>query len=203
MSLYGRLVLPRLINAAMTSEEITRLRGNVVPRASGVVLEIGIGSGLNLPFYTPAVTKLYGVDPSAELLQMARGKTAQVRFPVEFLHQETSRLPLSDESVDSIVVTWSLCSIADPQSALREGRRVLKPGGALIFAEHGLSPDAGVEKWQNRLTPIWRRVAGGCHLNRRIDEVIRSAGFTTKELRTGYVPGPRLLTYMYEGWAAK
>ena len=187
----------------MGVEEITRLRGKVIPRASGVVLELGIGSGLNLPFYPTAVTKLYGVDPSAELLDMARRKTARLPFPVEFLNQEANPIPLADESVDTVVVTWSLCSIDDPKSALVEARRVLKPAGSLIFVEHGLSPDAGVQRWQNRLTPIWRRVAGGCHLNRRIDEVIRSAGFTTKELRAGYVPGPKPLTYMYEGCAGK
>lgn len=203
MTLYRHLVLPRLINAAMTVEEMTRLRRKVIPRAAGVVLEIGVGSGLNLPFYAPAVTKVYGVDPSAELLEMARRKTARLPFPVEFLNQKANPIPLAGESVDTVVVTWSLCSIDDPKSALVEARRVLKPAGTLMFVEHGLSPDAGVQKWQNRLTPIWRRVAGGCHLNRRIDEVIRSAGFTTQELRTGYVPGPKALTYMYEGCAGK
>jgi ubiquinone/menaquinone biosynthesis C-methylase UbiE len=203
MTVYHHFVLPRLINAAMASEEITRLRSSVIPRASGVVLELGIGSGLNLPFYDPAVTKVYGIDPSAELLHMARRKNARLPFPVEFLHQEADPIPLADESVDTVVVTWSLCSIDDPQAALAEARRVLKSAGALIFVEHGLSPDAGVQKWQNRLTPIWRRIAGGCHLNRRIDDVIQSAGFTMKELRTGYIPGPRLGTYMYEGRAGK
>ena len=203
MTLYRHLVLPRLINAAMGVEEMTRLRGKVIPRASGVVLEIGVGSGLNLPFYAPAVTRLYGVDPSAELLAMARRKNARLPFPVEFLNQEANPIPLADESVDTVVVTWSLCSIVDPKSALVEARRVLKPAGTLIFVEHGLSPDDAVQKWQNRLTPIWRRVAGGCHLNRRIDDVIRSAGFATHELRTGYVPGPKPLTYMYEGCARK
>jgi len=187
----------------MGVEEITRLRRKVIPRASGVVLEMGVGSGLNLPLYTSAVTKLYALDPSRELIAMATPRAARLPFPVEFLNQDAHPIPLADESVDTVVVTWSLCSIDDPESALVETRRVLKPAGTLIFVEHGLSPDAAVQKWQNRLTPIWRRVAGGCHLNRRIDEVIRSAGFTTQELRTGYVPGPKPLTYMYEGCAGK
>lgn len=203
MGWYSRFILPRLIDAAMNVEEITRLRKHVIPAARGVVLEIGIGSGLNLPFYSPAVTKLYGVDPSAELLAMARPRAASSPFPVELLHQKADRLPLADESVDSAVVTWSLCSIDDPESTLREVRRVLKPGGALAFVEHGLSPDVGVRTWQNRLTPLWRHVAGGCHLNRKMDDVVRSAGFSMTALHEGYVPGPKPMTYMYEGQAVK
>ena len=201
MSFYSRHVLPRLIDAAMRSDDITRIRQRIVPGASGVVLEIGVGSGLNLPFYAPAVTRLYGVDPSAELLAMARPKTAALRFPVEFLHQEADHLALPDAAIDSIVMTWSLCSMRDPVPALREMRRVLKPGGSFIFVEHGLSPDAGVRTWQNRFTPVWRRLAGGCHLNRKMDDLIRSCGFTMSELSTGYLPGPKVATYMYDGRA--
>lgn len=201
MSFYSRHVLPRLIDGAMRRDDITRVRQRIVPGASGVVLEIGVGSGLNLQFYAPAVTRLYGVDPSAELLAMARPKTAALRFPVEFLHQEADHLPLPDAAIDSIVMTWSLCSMRDPVPALREMRRVLKPGGSFIFVEHGLSPDAGVRTWQNRFTPVWRRLAGGCHLNRKMDDLIRSCGFTMSELSTGYLPGPRVATYMYEGRA--
>ena len=130
---------------------------------------------------------------------MARPKAKRLSFPVEFLQQEANRLPLGDRSVDTAVMTWSLCSIDDPAAALREVRRVLKPGGALIFVEHGLSPDAGVRRWQNRLTPIWRHVAGGCHLNRKVDDLIREAGFEMMEISAGYMPGPRVGTYMYQG----
>jgi SAM-dependent methyltransferase len=200
-NLYNRCVLPGLINFAMMRGEATRLRAAYVPAASGAVLEIGIGSGLNLPFYTAAVTRLYGVDPSAELLAMARKKTATAPFPVELFNQDADRIPLADASVDTVVVTWSLCSIADPVAALSEMRRVLKPAGTLIFVEHGLAPDASVRKWQNRLTPFWRRFTGGCHLNRKMDDLVRGAGFTIADLRTEYVPGPRPLTYMYEGQA--
>ena len=200
---YAHRVLPWLINCAMRHEQATRLRRANVPPARGVVLEVGVGSGLNLPMYTTAVTRLYGVDPSAELLAMARAKARDVPFPVEFFNQDACRLPLASESVDTVVVTWSLCSIDNPAEALGEMRRVLKPDGTLIFVEHGLSPDAGIRKWQDRLTPLWRRVAGGCHLNRKMDDLVRDAGFTLVDVRTGYVPGPRAFTFMYEGRAIR
>ena len=187
----------------MTQGEATRLRAAHVPAAHGVVLEVGIGSGLNLPFYTRDVTRLYGIDPSKELLAMAKENAAAVRFPVELFNQEAERIPLAAAAVDTVVVTWALCSIANPAQALGEMRRVLKPSGTLIFVEHGLSTDARVGKWQNRLTPIWRRFTGGCHLNRKMDDLVRAAGFTIDELRTEYVPGPRAMTFMYEGRARK
>jgi ubiquinone/menaquinone biosynthesis C-methylase UbiE len=198
---YNRRVLPVLINFAMTREEAMRLRAAHVPAARGVVLEVGIGSGLNVPFYTSAVTHLYGVDPSAELLAMARKKATAAPFPVELFNQAADRIPLADESVDTVVVTWSLCSIGDPAAALREMRRVLKPDGALIFVEHGLAPDAGVRKWQNRLTPLWRPLTGGCHLNRKMDDLVRGAGFSITDLRVEYAPGPRMFSYTYQGHA--
>ena len=187
----------------MAQDELTRLRARHVPVARGVVLEVGVGSGLNLPFYTDAVTRFYGIDRSAELLVMARGRAAATPFPAELLLQDAAHLPLADAYVDTVVVTWSLCSIADTTAALGEMRRVLKPGGAVIFIEHGLSPDSGVRKWQNRLTPVWRRLAGGCHLNRKADDLFRAAGFTIEMLRTEYLSGPRPLTFMYEGRARK
>lgn len=202
-NLYDRVVLPKLINFAMTQDEATRLRAAHVPAARGVVLEVGIGSGLNIPFYTSAVTRLHGVDPSAELLAMATEKVVEAPFPVDLVNCGADRIPLPDASVDTVVVTWSLCSIANVAGALRDMGRVLKPDGTLIFVEHGLSPDAGIRKWQDRLTPFWRRCAGGCHLNRKIDDLVRDAGFTIARLRTEYVPGPRALTFMYEGCAKK
>ncbi len=201
MGIYDRYLLPRLIDFAMSRDDVRRLRAASIPRAKGVVLEVGMGSGLNLPFYTNAVTKLWGIDPSAELLAMARRRAAAVPFPVELHQQGAERVWCADGSVDTVVVTWSLCSVASPALVLREIRRVLRPGGTFIFVEHGLAPDAGVRKWQNRLTPVWSRVAGGCHLNRPIAGMIRDAGFAMADLRTGYVPGPRPMTFMYEGTA--
>lgn len=187
----------------MTRGEVAHLRAAHVPAARGVVLEIGIGSGLNLPFYTNAVTRLYGVDPSEALLARARKRAAAAPFPVVLINGDADRIPLGGASIDTVVVTWSLCSIAKPANALREMRRVLKPSGTLIFVEHGLSDDVRVRKWQNRLTPFWRRFTGGCHLNRKMDDLVRAAGFTIAELRTEYVPGPRPMTFMYEGRARK
>ncbi|HET9466973.1 MAG TPA: class I SAM-dependent methyltransferase [Vicinamibacterales bacterium] len=196
-------MLPKLIHFAMSRDDAARLRGAHVPAARGEVLEVGIGSGLNIPFYTGAVTKLYGIDPSAELLARAAETAAKAPFPVELFNSSAEHIPLPDESVDTVVVTWSLCSIPNAPAALREMRRVLKPDGSLIFIEHGLSPDPAVEKWQNRLTPFWRPWTGGCHLNRKIDALVRDAGFTIADLRTEYVPGPRALTFMYEGRGRK
>jgi ubiquinone/menaquinone biosynthesis C-methylase UbiE len=202
-NLYNHYILPRLIHYAMKRDEVTRLRAANVPAARGVVLDVGIGSGLNLPFYTRDVAKLYGVDRSRELLALASKAAAAVPFPVELLNEDADRLSLANASVDTAVITWSLCSIANTTGALSEVGRVLKPGGVLIFVEHGLSPDAGVGKWQNRLTPYWRQFAGGCHLNRKTDDLVRDAGFTIESLRTGYLAGPRALTFMYEGRAVR
>lgn len=203
LNFYNRRVLPALIDFAMTRAEATRLRAANVSAARGMVLEVGIGSGLNLPFYTSAVTHVVGIDPSAELLALARARTPGASFPIELVHGSAERISRADASVDTVVVTWSLCSIANPRAALGEMWRVLKPGGTLIFVEHGLSPDGGVRKWQNLLTPLWRPFTGGCHLNRHMDRLVRDAGFTITELRTGYVPGPCAFTFMYEGVAQK
>jgi ubiquinone/menaquinone biosynthesis C-methylase UbiE len=200
---YNRRVLPRLIHFAMSRADVARLRAAHVPAARGVVLEVGIGSGLNLPFYSSAVTRVCGVDRSPELLAMARERAVAARVAVDLLTADAERLPLADMSIDTVVVTWSLCSIASATAALREMRRVLKPEGALIFVEHGLSPDPGIGKWQNRLTPFWRRCAGGCRLNRKMDDLVREAGFTIVDLRAEYVPGPRALAFMYEGRAVR
>jgi ubiquinone/menaquinone biosynthesis C-methylase UbiE len=201
MDLYRRFFLPRLIHYAMARDRVAHLRAASIPSARGAVLEIGIGSGLNLPYYTGDVVRLYGVDPSRELLAMARARVERAPFPVELIERGAERLPLPDASIDTAVTTWTLCSIGDPSAALGEIRRVLRPSAALIFVEHGLSPDAAVQKWQNRVTPAWRHVAGGCHLNRRVDRLIVEAGFEISELQTNYLPGPRMMTFVYAGRA--
>jgi ubiquinone/menaquinone biosynthesis C-methylase UbiE len=165
------------------------------------VIEAGIGSGLNLPFCTDAVKRLYGVDPSSELLEMARPKAGRVPFPVEFLNQSEEQIPLADHTADTVVLTWSLCSIRDASAALWDLRRVLKPDGTLIFVEPGLAPDPRVQTWQNRINPTWRRMVGGCNVNRKIDDLLRSAGFSITAMQTTCLSGPRPLTYTYQGLA--
>ena len=202
MGLYTKCVLPRFIDLAMRNKDTTRLRSEWVPRACGDVLEIGIGSGLNLGFYSSQVRHVCGVDPSAELQQMARKRVVEHGANVEFLQQSAEEaLPLPDESIDTVVMTWTLCSIPDPQKALHQIRRVLKPTGKLIFIEHGRSPDLGVAAWQDRLNPVWKRIGGGCNLNRKIDALLSTAGLQIEEMRTSYLPGPRPMTYTYQGSA--
>jgi len=199
MGLYARYVWPRILDFVMSDKTVAKERSKVIPAAKDTVLEVGIGSGLNLPFYRAEVKQLYGVDPSAGLLEMARERARQVPFPVELREHSAERLPFADESMDTVVVTWALCSIPEPERALREMKRVLKREGQLLFVEHGRSADPGVERWQNRLNPIWRRVSGGCNMNRKIDELVTGAGFKLAELQTMYLPGPRLMTYTYRG----
>jgi ubiquinone/menaquinone biosynthesis C-methylase UbiE len=204
MSCYAKYVLPRIIDLAMRNKEIARLRKAWIPQACGNVLEVGIGSGLNLAFYSSQVQRVYGVDPSVELQRIARKRMVTESLNIDFLLQSAEEeLPLLNASIDTAVVTWTLCSIGSPAKALSEVRRVLKPDGRLIFLEHGRAPDAGVVVWQDRLTPVWKRIGGGCHLNRPIDEIITQAGFHIPELKTCYLPGPRPLTYMYQGIATQ
>ena len=202
MGLYTKYVLPTLIDLTMRNRETTRLRAEWLPRARGNVLEVGIGSGLNLPFYTSDVQRVLGVDPSAELQNMARKRSATLALNVDFALQSAEcPLPIDDTSIDTVVVTWTLCSISKPLQALSEMKRVLKNDGSLLFLEHGRSPDPRVVRWQDRLTPLWKRISGGCHLNRRIDELIEQAGFHIAEIEAAYLPGPRPMTYTYKGRA--
>jgi ubiquinone/menaquinone biosynthesis C-methylase UbiE len=202
MSFYGKYVVPRMINLCMKNPDMTRIRAELIPRARGVVLELGIGSGHNLPFYSADASRVYGVDPSLEGLKIARKRVEASPVPVELFPQSAEEpLPLADQSVDTAVITWSLCSIPDPLSALRQVRRVLRPSGQLLFVEHGLAPDEGVRTWQHRINPIWSRIAGGCNVNRQIAELIRTAGFELTDLKTAYLPGPRPMTYTYQGSA--
>jgi ubiquinone/menaquinone biosynthesis C-methylase UbiE len=201
MGVYARYVLPYLTHLAMRQSQLRPYGERVLGGARGRVLEVGIGSGLNLPLYGTAVEEVIGVDISPELLAMVERAAAATPRNVRLLEGTAERLPLDDRSVDTVVITWALCSIPDPVAALTEARRVLRPGGSLRFVEHGRSPDPGVAKWQDRLTPLWARCAGGCHLNRKTDDLMRSAGFKLPELTTGYARGPRPMTFMYEGRA--
>jgi len=202
VGLYSKYVLPRCLDLVMRNRETAKLRAEWLPRAEGDVLEVGIGSGLNLPLYSPQVRRVYGLDPSAELRRMAAARAATGPLAVEFLAQSAEEeTPLPDASIDTVVFTWTLCSIPDAGKALRQVRRVLKTQGRLIFIEHGMAPDAGVAAWQDRLTPLWKRASGGCHLNRKVDELIESAGFRITELKTCYMRGPRPMTYTYQGCA--
>ena len=201
MGLYRKHVLPTLTELAMRSRTLRPERARWVSLARGVVLEVGVGSGLNLPIYSRAVRKLYALDPSVELLRMARSRAAGAAFPVEFLCRPAEAIPLAAGSVDDVVTTWTLCTIPDPVAALKEVRRVLRPQGRLIFIEHGRSTDPAVVRWQDRLTPVWKRLAGGCHLNRPIRELLEDAGFRVERMDTGYMKGPKPMTFMYEGQA--
>ncbi len=201
MSFFDHWVSPSLLDLVMRNREITRYRSEIVPRARGCVLEVGVGSGLNLPFYGAQVQHLYAVDPSEQLLRLARKRARSVNFPVEFFARSGEEIPLRDRSMDTVLVTFSLCTIPDPLAALREMRRVLKPGGLLLFAEHGLAADASVRRWQHRFNPFWRRIAGGCNLNRKMDELVESARFRIEDLAVQYAKGPRPLSYIYFGSA--
>ena len=202
MGFYQRHLLPRLIHLGMRQRQLVSLRERMVGLARGRVLEVGVGSGLNLPFYGREIEELVGIDSSRELLTMARKHTSWVHFPVKLMECGAERLPLEDRSVDSVVMTWTLCSIGDPRRALAEMRRVLRPDGALIFVEHGQAPEAAVRRWQERLTPVWRKVAGGCHLDRPVARLIEASGLRLVDLESGYmVKGPKAFTFHYRGRA--
>jgi ubiquinone/menaquinone biosynthesis C-methylase UbiE len=201
MSFYRRHVLPHLVHLAMRQKQLLPFRRRVIGAVEGRVLEIGIGSGLNLPLYGPPVRSVIGLEPSPELLRMARGRGAGLSVPVEFLEASAEAIPLDDGSVDAVVTSWTLCTIPDAPRALAEMRRVLKPVGALLFVEHGRAPEPGVGRWQDRLDPLWSRFAGGCHLNRKIDDLISGSGFRIDRLEHARLPGPRTHGFLYEGRA--
>jgi ubiquinone/menaquinone biosynthesis C-methylase UbiE len=202
MSWYERRILPRLIHWTCGVRPIRRQREKVVPGAAGEVLELGFGSGANLPFYDRgAVTRVWALEPSPEMWRLAEPAVRDSAIPVEFLEAPAEEVPLPDGSVDCVLATYTLCSVPDVGAAMREARRVLRPGGRVIFCEHGRAPDAGVERWQNRLDPVWRRFSGGCHLNRSIPELIEGGGFQIESLSTLYLPGWRPASYNYWGTA--
>jgi ubiquinone/menaquinone biosynthesis C-methylase UbiE len=198
---YDRQVLPYLIDFACGMKAVRKQRQKVIPLATGRVLEIGIGTGLNLPFYDRTqVTTIVGVDPALAMHPLAARRIAAAGIAVRLVGLSAEKLPLADASFDTVVCTYTLCSIPDPVAALRELRRVLAPGGRLLFSEHGRAPDAGVHAWQTRLQPYWSKLAGGCMLDRDIPALLVEAGFKP-EVQSRYLPGPKLLSYHYWGTA--
>jgi len=203
MSLYDKYILPKLLNKCCSSPSMVHQRKKVVPLAEGDVLEVGIGSGLNLPFYDKSkITKLWGLDPSEELNKMALEVAREEDLEVDFIISGAEEIPLPDNRVDTVLLTYTMCTIPEVNLANEEIKRVLKPEGKLIFCEHGLSPDERVYKWQKRINPLWKRIAGGCNLHRNIPEIIESSGFGIEEIDTMYLPNtPRFAGYNYWGYA--
>ncbi|GAB4357581.1 MAG: class I SAM-dependent methyltransferase [Methylohalobius crimeensis] len=204
-SFYESKVLPILIHTACSNRQIMEIRRQIVPRAEGQVLEVGMGSGLNLEFYDRnKVEKVWGLEPSEGMRLKARANLQASPVEVHWLDLPGERIPLEDESVDTVLLTYNLCTIPDWKAALRQMHRVLKPQGKLLFAEHGRAPDANVRKWQDRLTPIWKKIGGGCHLNRPISDYLTQGGFKIQTVETFYMRQiPRVAGYMYVGEAAK
>jgi len=201
---YERHVLPWLVDVACGVRPVRRQRQKVVPLARGRVLEIGIGTGLNLAHYDRSrVEQIVGLDPGLEMHPLARRRIRRAGLEVELVGLSAERIPYDDDSFDTVLVTYALCTIEDPRAALREMRRVLRPGGRLVFCEHGRAPEASVRRWQDRLTPMWARLAGGCHLNRDIPRLLQEAGFHSHDMQQMYLPGPRALTFNYWGTAEK
>jgi ubiquinone/menaquinone biosynthesis C-methylase UbiE len=201
MGFYEQWILPALVDLSMRNKQLRPYRERVAGAAKGRVLDVGIGSGLNLPFYARQAQEIFGLDPSPRLLARSRNEAQRIQTPVHLLEGTAERIPLADRSMDTVVMTWTGCSIPEVAAALREMRRVLKVDGGLLFVEHGRAPEPGVARWQDRLTPFWQRFSGGCHLNRKIDDLLSDAGFRIDRLETGYIPGPRIMTFLYEGAA--
>jgi ubiquinone/menaquinone biosynthesis C-methylase UbiE len=205
MGFYSRHILPRLLDTAMSAKPITYQRRKVVPRAEGRVLEVGFGAGHNLPFYDPAKVELiWALEPAAEMRARAGERAAASSIPMEFLGLPGEQIPLDSESADTVLITYTLCTIPDVMKALGEMRRVMKPSGRMIFCEHGEAPDESVRRWQRAITPPWKAIAGGCHVGRPIPKLIGDAGFRIADMETMYLPGtPRFAGFNYWGSAVK
>jgi ubiquinone/menaquinone biosynthesis C-methylase UbiE len=203
MGFYDERILPRLTDRVMRRRELTEIRARVAADLDGEVLEVGFGSGLNVPHYPPTVTRVLAVDPATLGRKLAANRVAASPVPVDYIGLDGQTLPLDSASIDHVLTTWTLCTIPDVERALDEIRRVLRPGGSFHFVEHGRSPDATVARWQDRLTPLQRRVAGGCHLNRPIRDLVTGSGLTLTRIENYYSKGPKSFGYMYEGTAEK
>lgn len=205
MSFYEDRILPHIIDCACSMGQVMKLRSEVVPRARGRVLEVGMGSAINLQFYrADQVEVVYGLEPSEGMRRKARPNLEKSPVTVEWLGLPGEKIPLENVSVDTVLLTFTLCTIPEWHAALGQMWRVLKPGGELLFLEHGESPDDRTRKWQHRITPGWKKLAGGCHLNRPIADLIRQGGFQIEELENLYIPkAPRIAGYIYKGRAIK
>ena len=202
VGLYDRYVLPYLLDIACGMAPFSRQREKVVPLAKGRVLEVGIGTGLNMKHYQPQkVTKITGLDPALQMHRLARKRIARTGLDVELFTLSAEKIPFDNASFDTVLITYTLCTIPDPVAALKEMRRVLTPGGNLLFCEHGRAPDPKVYRWQNKMTPQWKKIAGGCHLNRDIPALLNEAGFVCGSMNAMYLPGPRPFMYNYWGEA--
>jgi ubiquinone/menaquinone biosynthesis C-methylase UbiE len=201
MGFYQEQILSCLVHLSMRQRRLAPYRSRVVSSATGRVLEVGIGSGLNLPFYGNTVAEIIGLEPSPKLLNMANAAARKSQIPLRLIEGTAEAIPIEEQSVDAVVTTWTMCSIPKIQSALQEMHRVLRPDGHLLFVEHGRAPEPGVRWWQDHLTPAWKHLSGGCHLNRAIEELIESAGFRIERLDKAYMQGPKPMTFTYEGSA--
>jgi SAM-dependent methyltransferase len=203
MGLYARYIGPKFVSCLCSMEDVTAERERIIPLARGVVLEIGMGAGLNLPFYNPdQVTKVIGVDPNQAFLRLGEARQQASPVPLEIIRAPAEALPLEAASVDTVVITYTLCSVDDPEQALREVRRVLKPGGKVLLLEHGLSPEPGVARWQHRLNPIWKSLAVGCNLTRPVSELLKRTGFDIQDIEEYYLGGaPRIVGFHCSGIA--
>ncbi len=202
MNLYDRYLMPLLIDAGCGLKDFQALRALLLPQAAGAVLEIGIGTGRNLPFYDPArVSSLQGLDPAGQMHRKAQARAKAAGLEVELIALSAEQIPAPDASYDTVVCTFTLCTIPDPVTALREMRRVLKTGGKLLFCEHGRAPEAPVQRWQDRLTPWWKPIAGGCHLNRDVRAMLSAGGFVPTQIESSYLSGPKPLVYVTRGVA--
>ena len=203
-SAYENYVLPKLLDTCCSTKPINYQREKIVPNASGTVLEIGIGSGLNIPFYNISkIDKIYGLDPSIQLCKKAIKKAKEINMNIDFLFEGAEEIKLKSNSIDTVVITYTLCSIPNPMDALKEIKRVMRSDGNILFCEHGIAPDIKVSKWQNRINPIWGKLFGGCNINRDIPSIIANSGFMVQNLEQMYLPStPKIVGYNYWGSAS-
>ena len=204
MSIYEKYFLPKLLDFCCGMEGFQNKRSQIVPLAYGRVLEIGIGSGLNFDHYNfERISEIIGIDPAVSSVAIARSRAVLYDSKISFIESSAESIALESSSFDCAVIGYSLCTIPEPNLALAEAHRLLKSSGSLFFMEHGLAPEVNIQKWQHRLTPLWKKIGGGCHLNRNIEELIQASGFQFKNLKKKYIKGPKIAAFQYYGEATK